>query len=510
MHVLERSQIGTLTRIAQGGQGVVYTAPSVRTPFTTSMVYKEYKSHVLATLNFDALSAMPAFLESLPYAEGQRLISLCAWPCATVINAGATSGFIMPTIGDKFFTELTTVKGVSTRTAEFQHLLNGTDVLAQRGITLTEEQRYALLREVASALVFLHQHGVCVGDISPKNLLFSLNPSPAVYFIDCDAMRVGGVSILPQLETPGWAVPDGGEELATPHSDTYKLGLLALRLLAGDQDTRNPNLLPSTTPAILRQLIADVLTHQPDKRPPPIAWTHVLGRAIEEARSRPTAYPATVQTVAPASPILPVPPIPWVPPGSPVQNPAAKQLDGFTVLAVVLAVGVAVLGIITAVSFAASKGNSRNDSYPSTPAATPDWTTPRSTWPTTTTEEPSHTPTFTKPAVPPVTGPDNSAAHESCDDGYHRWDETDNEISSVRGTPVTSCYFARNVLRSYLDRYGNASRNLRKISVAGAVDCSPRAGVACDEYNFIMSCVVEGSDNWITCRGGNDAVVYLY
>ena len=131
---------------------------------------------------------------------------------------------MMPAIPPEFFISLTTVKGVSTSTAEFQHLLNHSSVLAARGITVDDAQRYSLLREVASGLAFLHKHGVCVGDISPKNMLFSLTPHEAVYFIDCDAMRIDGVSALTQVETPGWAVP-AGEDLATIYSDTYKLGL---------------------------------------------------------------------------------------------------------------------------------------------------------------------------------------------------------------------------------------------------------------------------------------------
>ena len=112
--------------------------------------------------------------------------------------------------------------------------------------------------KLASALAFLHRHGVCVGDISAKNLLFSLTPHDAVYFIDCDAMRINGVSALPQVETPGWETP-AGEELATIYSDAYKLGLLALRLLAGDRDTTNLRHIPSTTPEPLRQIITDTL-----------------------------------------------------------------------------------------------------------------------------------------------------------------------------------------------------------------------------------------------------------
>ena len=113
----------------------------------------------------------------------------------------------MPAIPEQFFIALTTAKGVSPSTAEFQHLLNHPSVLAARGITIDDAQRYTLLREAASGLAFLHKHGVCVGDISPKNLLFSLTPQEGVYLIDCDAMRINGVSALPQVETPGWEVP---------------------------------------------------------------------------------------------------------------------------------------------------------------------------------------------------------------------------------------------------------------------------------------------------------------
>ena len=146
----------------------------------------------------------------------------------------------MPAIPEEFFIELTTVRGVSSTAAEFQHILNHASVLAARGIEIDEAQRYSLLREVASALAFLHKHGVCVGDISPKNLLFSLQPHEAVYFIDCDAMRINDVSALPQVETPGWDTP-AGEELATIYSDTYKLGLLALRLSLATMTPKTPN-----------------------------------------------------------------------------------------------------------------------------------------------------------------------------------------------------------------------------------------------------------------------------
>jgi serine/threonine protein kinase len=330
-HMIQRDKLGMLSKIGQGGQGVVYRAPNVKTKFADSMVYKEYKAPSRTEIDFTALTAMPALVEeALTYSQGERLISSAAWPCAIVEDAGTPTGFVMPAIPDEFFIPLTTVKGVSTTAAEFQHLLNHPSVLAARGITLNDAQRYALLRETASALAFLHKHGVCVGDISPKNLLFSLTPHEAVYFIDCDAMRINGVSALSQVETPGWNAPSG-EELATIYTDTYKLGLLALRLLTGDQDTTNRQHLPSATPTLLRQIITDTLTNPPHRRPLPEAWTYVLGHAIEEAQypQKTTPTGPTLVSAAPAPPPIPTlrsrPPVPSAPPVRPPLAFSARE-----------------------------------------------------------------------------------------------------------------------------------------------------------------------------------------
>ena len=299
--VIARDALGTLTKLGQGGQGIVYQAPKAKTKFADAMVFKEYKPHTRGDVSFDALSAMPTLVEdTLPYHDGQGLVSIAAWPCALVENSTGPMGFVMPAIPDLVRHRPHHRQGRLPDNRGFQHLLNPRSVLTARGITITDEQRYQLLREVAKALAFLHRIGVCVGDISPKNLLFSLNPRPAVYFIDCDAMRINGVSALPQMETPDWEVP-AGEELATIYSDTYKLGLLALRLLAGDQHTKDIQQLPSTTPKPLRQLITDTLTNEPDRRPLPEAWTYLLGHVLEEVEDR-APTPQTPTPLKPAPP----------------------------------------------------------------------------------------------------------------------------------------------------------------------------------------------------------------
>ena len=174
-------QIGNLEQLGHGGQGIVYRAPSVRTTFAKSMVYKEYKPATLTSLDVGALEAMPAFLEDLPYRDGARLISLTAWPCAIVDEAGKTAGFLMPAIPDEFFTDMWTNKSTPSKVmAEFQHLLNDPQVLAMRfrGAVISDRQRLEILRQAVLALSFLHERGVCVGDISPR--MFSI---PSVRFL---------------------------------------------------------------------------------------------------------------------------------------------------------------------------------------------------------------------------------------------------------------------------------------------------------------------------------------
>jgi eukaryotic-like serine/threonine-protein kinase len=530
--VIQRDRLGELTRIGQGGQGVVYAAPNVKTKFAASMVYKEYKTQVLGGIDFTALAAMPALVEdTLTYKEAERLISLAAWPCALVENSGASSGFVMPVIPAEFFVELTTVKGVSSTTAEFQHLLNHPSVLAARGTIIDEAQRYALLREAASGLAFLHKHGVCIGDISPKNLLYSLTPHEAVYFIDCDAMRINGVSALAQVETPGWQVPSG-EELATIYSDTYKLGLLALRLCAGDHDTTNPDHLPATTPTGLRQLVTDTLTKPPQQRPLPEAWTYVLGHAIEEAQHQKLTAPTTPAPAALAAPEVPTvhsrpsagatpsaqpvghsqpapstggPALP-APPNSPwAQQPNKSSSSTGPILAVV---GVAVVVAVIVLSIVIVKNHANTSaSSPSgyTPSYTPTYGS--SSYPTAASTNP------VAELVPPpdlLQSPDLTG-DSSCVGGRSIPNHPGGRVGP--GSNKTSCTFAFNVGEAYWA--SNPTPNVvQTITAQGAVGCSDvqasAPNVQCQGDAFIMTCAEYGSDRWITCTGGNEARVYIF
>jgi hypothetical protein len=333
---IERDQLGDIQKIAAGGQGTVYTAPKVRLDLTNEAVYKEYKPGI--RVDVAVLQRMVDFLWSLTYAQGIELVARSAWPVSLVVHRGAVSGFIMPRIPAHFTMPLRRPSGIVSQVrGELQHLLNDDRFLKGRGIVIEDAARYAILNDMARGLELFHSHGIVVGDLSPKNVLFSLSSERRTYFIDCDSARFRGESGAPQVETPDWMIREvSGEELATPATDRYKLGLMALRLFAQHQNARDPSQLPQRIPGEVRGLIVAALSPHPVARPAAGEWSPVLELAREKAlamprqpkpvppkpvpRSQPRVGPPRV---GPARPPRPgTPPAPAPAPGGAVRLPS--------------------------------------------------------------------------------------------------------------------------------------------------------------------------------------------
>ena len=298
----ERGALGDLTLLGSGGQGSVYHAPKARMNYAAAVAFKEYKPEWRARVDFGALEAMAVFLGARTFEEGSLLAARVAWPAFVVTERGTPVGFLMAEVPADFRLGLRTPSGGRDQVlAQVQHLLNPGAYLARRGIALSDRQRYPLLAHAAETLALLHHHGAVVGDLSPKNILFALEPEVRCFLVDADAMRLAGRSALPQAETPDWEAP-AGEELATQASDAYKFGLLALRLLAGDQSTRDPARLPASVPAEVRSLVAQALGSSPGSRPALAAWVDPLRAAALTASSAlPVVKPASAPAVPRAS-----------------------------------------------------------------------------------------------------------------------------------------------------------------------------------------------------------------
>lgn len=296
-----RTDLGDLTKIGSGGQGTVFDAPRLRVNHTASAVYKEYHRPVLEGMDLDQLEAMVRFAGSLPASDQAQLFKLCAWPLALVTDAaGTVAGIAMPRVPPEFFVTLRLSAGPKQTLAQFQHLLNTEEWLGRRGLAISDRSRLQLVAAAARGLEFLHERGITVGDLSAKNLLFSLGSTPSCYFIDCDAMALDSRSVMQQLETPDWDIRSVSEEpLATARSDTYKLALATLRLFAMDQTTRSVRY-AGVMAAPVREIITGALQADPTRRPALSTWLPALEGATGWAS---TKLPSTIYDWrAPAAP----------------------------------------------------------------------------------------------------------------------------------------------------------------------------------------------------------------
>ena len=448
-------ELGSLTlgrRLGQGGQGIVHEVLNKRINESAPgggwpVVYKEYSPAVLPLLDRAALDACVRLLGGLSADDGRWLCEKTAWPAALIGRQGQVTGFLMRAVPDRFRFTLRTLtaqggsggagaagSGGTERLATMEFLLNDDAYVGGVGLSVSDTDRLLLLADLAATMHRLHRLGVAIGDVSPKNLLFSLGAQPECFLIDCDAMRVRGATALPQAETPDWQVP-AGEERATAAGDVHKLGLLAVRLFARDQTTTDLAALAAISPA-LGDLARASLERDPSLRPSPSTWVEQLKTAAATA--------STIRTKPPAGPRKPAgatSPGPAAPPGRPptggpsgpgfgpvtprpASSPSAGRVIG--VLAGLVAAVLLIVLIVAAnqrASDAASQSPGPTDTYsdpvnpdptdtsplpdPTTDTPTPatDTPTPTPTDPWTPPSDPATDPATPAPTTPPVVVP---------------------------------------------------------------------------------------------------------
>ncbi|MFF0214332.1 LppU/SCO3897 family protein [Streptomyces vinaceus] len=418
-------------RLGQGGQGSIHRVTNRRINEADNggwdVVYKEYNGAVLPGLDGGALAAMVDLLNELGEADGRWLCEKTAWPAAVVQRQGQTSGFLMRAAPDRFHFDYQSLSGPATgtrRLANLEYLLNDDAYVAGIGLTISDRDRLLLLADLASTLTRLHRLDIAVGDLSPKNLLFTTSPQPECFVIDCDAVRLRGATVLAQAETPDWQLPVN-EEKATPTGDVYKLALLAVRLIARDQIATDPAALSALSPA-LGDLARSSLSPDPSRRPAPALWTEQL-RAVAMAQG--TGIPASGRPnlAGPLRPQQNRPVTPGRPPGASKPNPAIGVAIAATIAVIVLAF----------ISTSAGRGS---DSAAGT-TAVPSSVTSSPTGPAPSPQTPTPTPTPTPPTMPSALEPaplDKAFGGIAIDDCLSNYLGTDPGWTPEAPT-VTSC-----------------------------------------------------------------------
>ena len=215
-----RIDINTLDlgkRLGSGGQGQVTAVNGYLVNGRWPAVVKTYLPATKHAIQVSALEAIVGFPQLLAPHDSHWLYENTAWPAVLVEDQGSACGFLMRAVPPAcYFDFQTQTKGPERKPSDMAFLLNSDDYVRRAGITVSEQDRLALLGSLAAALSRLHALGTAVGDLSPKNVLFSLGSSPSCFLIDCDAVHLRGVTVLDQVETPDWEAPAGETRATQP------------------------------------------------------------------------------------------------------------------------------------------------------------------------------------------------------------------------------------------------------------------------------------------------------
>ena len=226
-------RIGDL--LAEGGEGKVY-----QLPLQPHLVFKAYRRPVAASV-LDNLVSWP--VTSLPPDSCGRLWASAAWPVSTVFDEqSSVAGLLLPRAPKRFSVRhrdgATRLASLSYLTADPAHRA------AAYGISLPAPaavERFGLVYALARWLEVLDSGSPPVGhgDLSTKNVLWSMQRGPEVFVIDCDNCERFDSSGAPigdpdrrRAMTPNWddpAVPKGRNP--TVESDRYSLALIFLRVV---------------------------------------------------------------------------------------------------------------------------------------------------------------------------------------------------------------------------------------------------------------------------------------
>ena len=238
---IDLSGLGHLDQLGDGGEGVVHSVSH-----RDGYVYKEYKSVVAAELYPKGLEATTELIHQFS-TDCKRFISeRSAWPEELVRKNGAMSGFLMKKIPDEFSCQHG-MKGRARRgLTDWNKLVTRDDWKDNTNIESSvpklneaskkhEEVLLKLLLDLAKFFECLHTHGIVIGDVSGRNMLWTIEPSPTVFLIDCDGFRREGErAVTTSKETPDWFDPqlNGGD--TTLNSDRFKLAIAMYRAYFAD------------------------------------------------------------------------------------------------------------------------------------------------------------------------------------------------------------------------------------------------------------------------------------
>jgi hypothetical protein len=296
-------EVGEL--IAEGGEGRVY-----QLPLQPHLLFKSYRRPV-APWAVEDLVSWPG--RALDAQAAARVGASAAWPLSTVLDSDCSvTGLLVPRAPKRFSLRH---RDGATRLASLSYLTTDpAHRAAAYGVRLPEPgavERFGLVYALARLLDAFENGQPCAahGDLSTKNVLWSLQRGPEVFVIDCDNSErfdaTGATLGDPgrrRAMTPNWEDPAVAKgDNPTVASDRYSLALIFLRVVGAANypiQARQRSGEPVSVefpipPAVISSRLLGPgatlwelcgrglsLTHPAD-RPPASAWVGVLEAVLD-------------------------------------------------------------------------------------------------------------------------------------------------------------------------------------------------------------------------------------
>jgi DNA-binding helix-hairpin-helix protein with protein kinase domain len=269
--------------LGRGGQGrVVEVTECSGWSVSEPLVAKWYLPSV--RLDAAALTRLISWRRSLEASERAAVDTIACWPRGVLLRHGRASGVLLPRVPPRFSLPVLLPSGSRGQLLrELQYLIAGPALLARRQIPdVGLMTRLRLLEAFVAGVAKLHGHGVVLGDLSVKNVLWTSAGGPAIYLLDCDALRLTGMDpAVRQPNSPGWDDP-AFPGTQNQQSDRYKLALTVLRVLARDFHTRDPERAVAALGREFMPILRAGLSTEPDSRPAATAWSELLRRRVAQ------------------------------------------------------------------------------------------------------------------------------------------------------------------------------------------------------------------------------------
>lgn len=231
---VQRSELGELSLLGEGGEGAVYALTA-----SPNIAYKEYTTKSDGwSPNEAGYNALRRALNQMPTDDRELILARTAWPETAVMEGSRFVGILMRRIPESFLCSMTASKRVKTLVRDFNFLIYPEHV-KRKGVQydFSSPPRATLL---SCALAFaqtaeaLHRNHIVMGDISGSNAAWQMS-DPGVIIFDCDSFSTTtNRPICIEKETPEWIDPlhHAGTNLYT---DRYKIGLMLYRMMTGTQ-----------------------------------------------------------------------------------------------------------------------------------------------------------------------------------------------------------------------------------------------------------------------------------